>query len=74
MPADTRAGVHPDHITVAAAVRRVAYMINVPHALLGEFPVVDETRSTWIPTPVILNTYDGYMAGANACDLVVDVE
>ncbi|MFM8878379.1 MAG: PIG-L deacetylase family protein, partial [Verrucomicrobiota bacterium] len=29
-PADTRAGVHPDPITGADAVRRVAYMINVP--------------------------------------------
>ena len=74
LPMDPAAGVHPDHLTVAEAIRRVAYMINVPHAFLGEFPVVDETRSTWIPTPVILNTYDGYMAGANACDLVVDVE
>jgi len=36
--------------------------------------VADETRSTWIKTPVILNTYDGYLAGTNAGDLVVDVE
>ena len=74
LPVDPSAGVHPDHLTVAEAIRRVAYMINVPHAFLTEFPVADETKSTWIPTPVILNTYDGYMAGANACDLVVDVE
>jgi len=74
LPLDTLAGVHPDHITVAEAVRRVAYMINVPHAFLGEFPVADETCPRWVKTPVILNTYDGYMAGANSCDLVVDIE
>lgn len=74
LPADTLAGVHPDHITVAEAVRRVAYMINVPHAFLDEYPAADETQSRWIKTPVILNTYDGYMAGANGGDLVVDVE
>lgn len=74
MPFDPLAGVHPDHITVADAVRRVAYMINVPHAFLTEYPVVDETQSKPIQTPIILNTYDGYMAGENVFDLVVDVE
>ena len=74
LPADTLAGVHPDHITVAEAVRRVAYMIKVPHGFLDEYPVSEETPSRWIKTPVILNTYDGYMAGANGGDLVVDVE
>jgi hypothetical protein len=74
LPEDPRAGVHPDHISVAEAVRRIAYMINVPHAFLGEYPVADETCPRWVKTPVILNTYDGYMAGANACDLVVDIE
>ena len=74
LPSDPLVGVHPDHITVAEAVRRVAYMINVPHAFLDEYPVEDETKSRWVKTPVILNTYDGYMTGANAADLVVDVE
>lgn len=74
LPADPSAGVHPDHITVAEAVRRVAYLINVPHAFLTEYPVADERQSRWIRTPVILNTYDGYMAGANAGGIVVDVE
>lgn len=74
LPSDPLAGVHPDHITVAEAVRRVAYMINVPHAFLTEYPVADESQSRWIKTPVILNTYDGYMAGTNADDLVVEVE
>lgn len=74
LPTDPQAGIHPDHLTVAEAVRRVAYMINVPHAFLSEYPIDDESVSEWIPTPVILNTYDGYMAGANQCDLVIDVE
>lgn len=74
LPSDPLAGVHPDHVTVADAVRRIAYMINVPHEFLTEYPVADETVSHWVKTPVILNTYDGYMAGANAADLVVDVE
>jgi len=73
-PFDPLAGVHPDHLTVAEAVRRVAYMINVPHAFLSEYPASDESRPEWIPTPVILNTYDSYTAGANPSDLVVDVE
>lgn len=74
LPADPLAGIHPDHVTVAEAVRRVAYMINVPHAFLDEYPVANETNSKWVKTPVILNTYDGYMTGANAGDVVVDVE
>lgn len=74
LPADPLAGVHPDHITVAEAVRRVAYMINVPHAFLDEYPTADETQSRWLRTPVILNTYDGYMAGANSYDLAIDIE
>lgn len=74
LPSDPLAGVHPDHITVAEAIRRVAYMINVPHAFLEEYPAPDERVSRWVKTPVILNTYDGYMAGANAVDLVVDIE
>lgn len=74
LPSDPLAGVHPDHLTVAEAIRRVAYMINVPHAFLDEYPVADESVSRPVKTPVILNTYDGYMAGANRVDLTVDVE
>lgn len=74
LPSDPLVGVHPDHITVAEAVRRVAYMINVPHAFLDLYPVADETQSRWVKTPVILNTYDGYMAGDNTGDLAIDVE
>jgi LmbE family N-acetylglucosaminyl deacetylase len=74
LPADPLAGVHPDHISVAEAVRRVAYLVNVPHEFLDEYPVEDETKSDWVKTAVILNTYDGYMAGTNGGDLVVEVE
>lgn len=70
---DPLAGIHNDHETIAEAVRRVAYMINVPHAFTPEYPA-DETRSKPCKVPVIINVYDAYMFGANACDLVVDVE
>lgn len=70
---DPLAGIHNDHETVAEAVRRVAYMINVPHAFTPEYPA-DETSSLPCKVPVILNVYDGYQCGANAFDLAVDVE
>lgn len=74
--ADPLAGIHNDHVTVAEAVRRVAYMINVPHAFTPEYPS-DETTSRPCNVPVILNVYDGYMFGSGssaAFDLAVDVE
>jgi LmbE family N-acetylglucosaminyl deacetylase len=73
LPIDPLAGIHNDHVTVADAVRRVAYMINVPHAFTPEYPA-DETKSQPCKVPVILNVYDAYMFGANAFDLAVDVE
>jgi LmbE family N-acetylglucosaminyl deacetylase len=73
LPADPLAGIHNDHVTIAEAVRRVAYMINVPHAFTPEYPA-DETKSRPCKVPVILHVYDGYMFGANAYDLAVDVE
>ncbi len=73
IPSDPLVGLHVDHIAVAEAVRQVAYMINVPHAFTLEYPA-DETKSEPCKVPVILNVYDGYMAGANAFDLAVDVE
>ena len=73
IPVDPLAGVHVDHVAVAEAVRRVAYMINVPHAFSPEFPA-DETVSKPCKVPVIVNVYDGYMAGANTHHLAVDVE
>ena len=73
LPSDPLAGIHNDHVTVAEAVRRVAYMINVPHAFTPEFPA-DETISSACKVPVIINLYDPYMFGANSFDLAVDVE
>jgi LmbE family N-acetylglucosaminyl deacetylase len=73
LSADPLAGIHNDHFSVAEAVRRVAYMINVPHAFTPEYPA-DETRSQPCRVPVILNVYDSYMSGENAWDLAVDVE
>ncbi|MCP5518373.1 MAG: PIG-L family deacetylase [Verrucomicrobiales bacterium] len=73
LPADPLAGMHVDHAAIAQAVREVAYMINVPHAFTPEYPA-DETRSRPCRVPVIIATYDTYMSGANAFDLVVDVE
>jgi LmbE family N-acetylglucosaminyl deacetylase len=73
VPADPLAGIHVDHVAVAEAVRKVAYMINVPHAFTPEYPA-DETHSESCKVPVILNVYDVYTAGANSHDLAVDVE
>jgi LmbE family N-acetylglucosaminyl deacetylase len=73
LAADPLAGIHNDHETIAEAVRRVAYMINVPHAFTPEYPA-DETQSTPCKVPVILTVYDGYMFGANAHDIAIDVE
>lgn len=73
VPGDPLAGLHVDHAAVAEAVRRAAYMINVPHAFTPEYPA-DETQSRSCATPVILNTYDTYVSGAGGYDLAVDVE
>jgi LmbE family N-acetylglucosaminyl deacetylase len=72
-PSDALAGIHVDHVAVAEAVRKVAYMINVPHAFTPEFPA-DESKSEPCKVPVIINVYDPYTAGANSHDLAVDVE
>jgi LmbE family N-acetylglucosaminyl deacetylase len=73
LPPDGRAGVHVDHLVIAEAIRRVAYLINVPHAFTPEFPTRERMAKS-CKTPVILTVYDGYMCGANAYDLVVDTE
>lgn len=73
LPADPLVGVHVDHISLATAVRQVAYMINVPHAFTPEYPA-NEKKSKPCKVPVILTVYDGYMAGANAVDLAVNIE
>lgn len=71
-PADPLSGVHLDHAAVAEAVRKVAYLINVPHAFTPEYPT-DETQSRFLATPVILTVFDGYQFGENSYDLAVDV-
>lgn len=73
LPSDPLAGVHVDHVAIAEAVRKVAYMINVPHAFTPEYPA-DERSSKACKVPVILNVFDPYTAGANTNDLAVDVE
>ena len=70
---DPLAGIHVDHVAVAEAVRKVTYMINVPHAFTPEYPA-DEALSRPCKVPVILNVYDAYMTGANGHHLAVDVE
>lgn len=72
-PSDPLAGIHLDHVAVSEAVRKVAYMINVPHAFLPEFPN-DEVKNEPVKVPVILTVHDSYMAGENAFDLAADVE
>lgn len=69
---DPLAGIHIDHVAVAEAVRRVAYMINVPHCYTPEYPA-DETKSAQVKVPVILNVYDPYMKSSNI-DFAVDIE
>ncbi len=70
---DPLAGMHVDHVAVAQAVREVAYMINVPHAFIEEYPA-DETKSEPCKVPVIINTYDTYQFGQHAHDIAIDVE
>jgi LmbE family N-acetylglucosaminyl deacetylase len=73
VPHDTLAGIHVDHVTVAEAVRRVAYMINVPHAFLEEYPSARPGEAR-CKVPVIVNVYDSYTRGANGYHIAVDVE
>src|SRR5688572_6528195 len=75
LAADPLAGGHNDHLTIADAVRRVAFMVNVPHAFTPEYPTDNDTQSRPCKTPVILIDYDGYMFGAGGgYDLGIDVE
>lgn len=73
LPSDPLAGVHLDHLAIAEAVRRVAYLINVPHAYTPEYPS-REKQARSCKVPVIVNVYDGYFFGANAYDFAVDIE
>lgn len=72
IPQSTLAGVHVDHLDVAEAIRSVAYMVNVPHAFTPEYPD-GGAEARPVRTPVILNTYDGYMAGGHGHDLAIEV-
>jgi LmbE family N-acetylglucosaminyl deacetylase len=69
----TTAGIHIDHIAVADAVRKVAYMINVPHCFLPEFGETNEV-SEFISLPVIVNFSDHYIKDANDLDFAVNIE
>lgn len=40
VPGTPLVGVHVDHLVVAEALLRTAYLINVPHAFTPEFPGV----------------------------------
>ena len=70
---DPLAGIHLDHVAVAEAVRKVAYLLNVPHAFTPEFPPKEAVAQP-CPVPVILNVYDGYLSSSNQYDFAVDVE
>jgi LmbE family N-acetylglucosaminyl deacetylase len=72
LASDPLAGVHIDHVAVADAVRKVAYLINVPHCFTPEYPA-QETHSKPCKVPVIINVHDTYMP-AGAFDFAVDVE
>ena len=73
-PSDPLAGIHVDHVSVSEAVRKVAYLINVPHAFTPEYPSEEHAEPQPVKVPVILTLHDSYMAGENAFDLAVDVE
>ncbi|NRA38956.1 MAG: PIG-L family deacetylase [Planctomycetes bacterium] len=69
---DAFAGIHIDHVAVAEAVRKVAYMINVPHAFTPEYPA-DETTAELCKVPVIINCYDPYMHTQNPQDIAINI-
>lgn len=73
VPQDPLAGIHVDHVVVAEAVRRVAYLINVPHCFTPEFPGRKRLAKA-CKTPVILNVWDGYLAGRASYHLAIDVK
>lgn len=67
------AGIHIDHIAVADAVRKVAYMINVPHCFTPEFGETN-TPSEFVSLPIIINFNDHYIKDANDLDFAVNIE
>lgn len=72
IPSNPLVGVHVDHLVVAEAMRRVAYLVNVPHAFTPEYPQEDGPAE-FVQTPVILNVFDCYMFENEGFDLAVDV-
>jgi LmbE family N-acetylglucosaminyl deacetylase len=68
---DPLSGIHVDHVAVAEAVRKIAYMINVPHAFTPEYPAEGAKPCA---VPVILNSFDEYNRHTNGFDLVIDCE
>ncbi len=72
VPTNPLVGVHVDHLVVAEAMRRVAFMINVPHAFTPEYPEYDG-EAVFVHTPVILNAFDCYMFENEGFDLAIDV-
>jgi LmbE family N-acetylglucosaminyl deacetylase len=68
---DPVVGVHVDHLDVAEAIRKVAYLINVPHVFTPEYPS-EESRPCKVP--VIINVNDPYMGDSLPYDLAVDVD
>jgi LmbE family N-acetylglucosaminyl deacetylase len=67
------AGIHIDHIAVADGIRKVAYMINVPHCYSPEYKTENEP-SEFIKLPVIINFFDPYMKDANDLDFAVCID
>jgi len=72
LASDPLVGIHTDHIAVAEAVRRVAYLINVPHAFTPYYPA-DETKSRACKVPIVLNAFDSYQ-GNRQVDIAIDIE
>jgi LmbE family N-acetylglucosaminyl deacetylase len=72
IPRDALEGIHVDHVTVAEAIRKVAYLINVPHVYTPEYPI-DEGPAPPVKVPVILNVTDGYRRGRITYDFAVDI-
>lgn len=68
---DTSAGIHIDHEAVAEGIRKIAYMINVPHAFSPEYPEKGEARK--VKVPVILNFADEYHGTFVSPDFFIDI-
>lgn len=65
-------GIHVDHVMVGEAVRKVAYLVNVPHAFSPEYPE-ESGPGVFKNTPVILTVQDVYSNPRQGLELIVDV-